>query len=140
MINECGAGGGMKTGRGNRTTRIKHAPSHSVHQQIPHDLVWDRTQTGKPATNRLSCGTVLHGDTYLAVLFIVTAVRTLQSSTVHLHCPCASVPKATRSLEMLSWLYRVLCVPGVRQISSSRSGAKGLDGGVGKISRTSESR
>jgi hypothetical protein len=48
---ECGATGGMKTGRG------KPAPSPLCLPQIPHDQIQARTRAaGKPATNRLSYG------------------------------------------------------------------------------------
>jgi hypothetical protein len=50
MIGEgdCGTTGGMKIGRGNRSTRRKPAPAPLCPPQIPHD------QTR--ATNRLSYG------------------------------------------------------------------------------------
>jgi hypothetical protein len=55
--------GGMRIGRGNRSTRRKPAPVPLFPPQIPHDLTWDRTpgrRGGKPATNRLSYGTALY--------------------------------------------------------------------------------
>jgi hypothetical protein len=54
MIGEgdCGAFGGIKIGRGNRSTRIKPAPAPLCPPQIP----LDQTRGGKPATNRLSYG------------------------------------------------------------------------------------
>jgi hypothetical protein len=64
MINdddECGTGGGIRIGRGNRSTRRKPAPVPLCPPQIPHDLTWARTpgrRGGKPATNCLSYGTV----------------------------------------------------------------------------------
>jgi hypothetical protein len=36
--------GGMRTGRGNRNTRIKPVPMLLRPQQIPHDLKWGRTR------------------------------------------------------------------------------------------------
>jgi hypothetical protein len=51
---DCGAIGGMKIGRGNRSTRRKPAPAPLLPQQITHDLPGHRN--GKPATNRLSYG------------------------------------------------------------------------------------
>jgi hypothetical protein len=61
MIDEgdCGAIGGMKIGRGNRSTRRKPALVPLCPPQIRHDQT--RAQTadhrgGKPATNRLSYG------------------------------------------------------------------------------------
>jgi hypothetical protein len=61
MIDEgdCGAIGGMKIGRGNRSIRRKPAPVPLCPPQIPHDQVRARTpdrRSGKPATNRLSYG------------------------------------------------------------------------------------
>jgi hypothetical protein len=61
MIDEgdCGATGGMKIGRGNRSTRRKPALEPLCPPQIPHDKTRARTPDshgGKPATNRLSYG------------------------------------------------------------------------------------
>jgi hypothetical protein len=41
---ECGAVGGMRIGRGNRSTRTKPAPLPLCPPQILHDLAWARTQ------------------------------------------------------------------------------------------------
>jgi hypothetical protein len=54
---ECGAFGGMRTGRGNRSTWSKPAPMPLCPPQILHDLTWARTRVrrgGKPTTKRLS--------------------------------------------------------------------------------------
>jgi hypothetical protein len=64
MIDEddCGAIGGMKIGRGNRSTRRKPASAPLCPPQIPHDQTRVRTpdgRGGKPATNRLSYGAAL---------------------------------------------------------------------------------
>jgi hypothetical protein len=64
MIDEddCGAIGGMKIGRGNRSTRIKPALAPLCPPQIPHNQNRARTpgrRGGKPATNRLSYGAAL---------------------------------------------------------------------------------
>jgi hypothetical protein len=64
MIDEddCGAIGGMKIGRGNRSTRGKPAPAPFCPPQIPHDQTRARTpgrRGGKPVTNRLSYGAAL---------------------------------------------------------------------------------
>jgi hypothetical protein len=40
---ECGAVGGMRIGRGNRSTGRKPAPAPLCPPQIPHDLIWART-------------------------------------------------------------------------------------------------
>jgi hypothetical protein len=54
MIDEddCGAIGGMKIGRGNRSTLRKSAPAPLCPPQIPHDQTWARapgSRGGKPA-------------------------------------------------------------------------------------------
>jgi hypothetical protein len=54
---ECGALGGMRFGRGNRSTRRKLAPVLHCPPQIPHDLGSNPGHRGgKPGTNRLSYG------------------------------------------------------------------------------------
>jgi hypothetical protein len=40
-IDECGAVGGMGTGKGNRSTRRKPASQSLCPPQSPHDLTWD---------------------------------------------------------------------------------------------------
>jgi hypothetical protein len=41
---EYGAVGGMRVGRGNRSTRKKRAPVPLCPPKIPHDLTWARTR------------------------------------------------------------------------------------------------
>jgi hypothetical protein len=41
---DCGAVGGMKIGRGNRSTRREPAPAPLCPPQIPHELTWARTR------------------------------------------------------------------------------------------------
>jgi hypothetical protein len=41
---ECGVVGGMRIGRGNRSTRRKPAPVPLCPPQTPHDLTWARTR------------------------------------------------------------------------------------------------
>jgi hypothetical protein len=58
---DCGAIGGMKIGRGNWSTHRNPAPVPLSPPQIPHDLTPGSNpgrRGGKPATNRLSYGTV----------------------------------------------------------------------------------
>jgi hypothetical protein len=43
VINECGAVGQMRIGRGDQSTQRKPAPMPLCPQQIPHDLTCDRT-------------------------------------------------------------------------------------------------
>jgi hypothetical protein len=51
--------GGMRIGRGNRSTRRKPAPVPLHPPQIPHDGLGSNpgSRGGKPAINRLGCGT-----------------------------------------------------------------------------------
>jgi hypothetical protein len=72
MIDEgdCVAIGGIKVGRGNRSTRRKPAPAPHCPPQIPHDQTRARTpgrRRGKPATNRLSYGAAKKCVTYLRI-------------------------------------------------------------------------
>jgi hypothetical protein len=41
---DCGTIGGIRIGRGNRSTRRKLAPMPLCPPQIPHDLTWARTR------------------------------------------------------------------------------------------------
>jgi hypothetical protein len=55
---EYGAVGGIKIGRGNRSTRRKPAPAPLCSPQVPLDLGLNPGRRGgKPGINRLSCGT-----------------------------------------------------------------------------------
>jgi hypothetical protein len=49
----CGAIGGMRIGRRNRSTRRKPAPVPLCPPQIPHDLTWARTRAAVVGNRRL---------------------------------------------------------------------------------------
>jgi hypothetical protein len=51
---ECVAVGGMKIGRGNRSTRRKFAPMPLCTPQIPHDLKWPQTRAFGVGSRRLT--------------------------------------------------------------------------------------
>jgi hypothetical protein len=51
---DYGAVGGMRIGRGNRSTRRKIAPVPLCPPQIPHDLTWDRTRAAAVGSQRLT--------------------------------------------------------------------------------------
>jgi hypothetical protein len=51
---DCGAIGGMKIGRGNRSTRRKFAPAPLCPPQIPHDQTWARTRAAAVGSQRLN--------------------------------------------------------------------------------------
>jgi hypothetical protein len=81
---DYGAVGGMKIGRGNRSTRRKPAPVPLCPPQIPHDLGSNPGRRGgKPATNRLSYGTasLFH---LLSVSYINPDFRLADYSPCHL--------------------------------------------------------
>jgi hypothetical protein len=50
---ECGAVGGVRVGRGNRSTARKSAPVPLCPPQIPHDLTWARTRVAAVGSWRL---------------------------------------------------------------------------------------
>jgi hypothetical protein len=52
--NECEAVGGMRIGRGNRSTRNKPAPMPLCPPQIPHDLTWARTRAAVVGCRQLT--------------------------------------------------------------------------------------
>jgi hypothetical protein len=51
---DYGAVGGMRIGRGNRSTRRKPAPVPLCPPQIPHDLTWDRTRAAAVGSQLLT--------------------------------------------------------------------------------------
>jgi hypothetical protein len=51
---DCGEIGGMKTGRGNRSTRRKPAPAPLCLPQIPHDQTRARTRAAAVGSRRLT--------------------------------------------------------------------------------------
>jgi hypothetical protein len=51
---ECGVVGGMRIGRGNRSTRRKPTPVPHRPLQIPHELTWDRTRAFVVGIRRLT--------------------------------------------------------------------------------------
>jgi hypothetical protein len=51
---DCGAIGGMKVGRGNRSTRRKPAPAPLCPPQIPLDQTRDRTRAAAVESQRLT--------------------------------------------------------------------------------------
>jgi hypothetical protein len=51
---ECGTGGGMRTGRGNRSTWRKPVPVPFCAPKIPHALTWVRTLAAAVGNRRLT--------------------------------------------------------------------------------------
>jgi hypothetical protein len=54
MTEEHGAFGGMRMGRGNRSTRRRPAPVPLCSPQMPHDLTWDRIRAAAVGSRRLT--------------------------------------------------------------------------------------
>jgi hypothetical protein len=71
MINddECGEVGGMKTGRGNRSTR-KTFPMPFCPPQIPHDLTWARTLAAAVGSRRLTAWVMARPVTHLVTVTV----------------------------------------------------------------------
>jgi hypothetical protein len=59
---ECGVVGGMRIGRGNRSTRRKPALVPLCLPQIPHDLTWDRTRAAAVGNRRLTVWAMARPD------------------------------------------------------------------------------
>jgi hypothetical protein len=51
---DYGAVGGMRIGKGNRSTQRKPAPVPLCPPQIPHALTWDRTRAASVGSQRLT--------------------------------------------------------------------------------------
>jgi hypothetical protein len=54
MINECGAIGGMRTNKGDRSTQRKPTPVTLCPTQILHDLTWDQTKVTTMGSQQLT--------------------------------------------------------------------------------------
>jgi hypothetical protein len=67
-VDDYGAVGGMRIGRGNRSTRRKPAPVPPCPPQIPHDLTWDRTRDA--AVGILGYNDVYPVESQLTLLFL----------------------------------------------------------------------
>jgi hypothetical protein len=72
MVDEYGAFGEMRIGKGNRSTRRKSAPVPHRAPRIPHDLTWDRTPASavETATNSLSYGTAQATCNFVNILLL----------------------------------------------------------------------
>jgi hypothetical protein len=62
---ECGAVGGMRIGKGNRSTRRKPAPVPLCPPQIPHHLAWARTRAAVVGSRRLTAWANARTSSYL---------------------------------------------------------------------------
>jgi hypothetical protein len=73
---DCGAIGGMRIGRGNRSTRRKHSPMPLCPPQIPHDMTRARTRT---AADTYSVGVLV---TYHGTRFQLSISNSLLSESI----------------------------------------------------------
>jgi hypothetical protein len=73
MIDDYGAVGGMRIGRGNRSTRRKPAPVPLCPPQILHYMNWDRSRAAAVGSQRLSIyGTARRGR-HITINFLIYA-------------------------------------------------------------------
>jgi hypothetical protein len=85
IYDECGVVGGMRTGRGNRSTRRKPAPVPLRPPKIPHELTWARS--GNLAINIVSHGTAIINGKYVRTGEAYFKVMTLHSfERAHKYC------------------------------------------------------
>jgi hypothetical protein len=82
MINECGAAGGMRTGRGNWGTRRKPVPEPLCPPQIPQDLSWNQTWATTVGLPELWHGPILPGWTRFSSCMSSQHFRSLSSISV----------------------------------------------------------
>jgi hypothetical protein len=69
---ECGVVGGMRIGRGNRSTRRKPAPVPLCPPQIPHDLTLDRTRAAAVGSRQLTAWAMAWPSSIKSPLFLFT--------------------------------------------------------------------
>jgi hypothetical protein len=93
MIDEgdCGAIGGMKTGRGNRSTRRKPAPA-PLCPQISHDQTRARTRAAAVGSQRLTDGDTILNSYGLYLLTFQTFAFPKPSIYALLHLPTTLLP------------------------------------------------
>jgi hypothetical protein len=68
---ECGAVGGMRIGKGNRSTRRKPAAVPLCQPKIPHDLTWARTRAAAVGSRRLTVWVMARPRDYLTLVLQV---------------------------------------------------------------------
>jgi hypothetical protein len=99
MIDECGTVGGMRIGKGNRSTGRKPAPEPLFSPQIPHDLNWDRTLASSVGSRWLTAW-VMARSSSLQTSFVSFIMRMLEAcfSTDLLPLHCTSLVYAVEPL------------------------------------------
>jgi hypothetical protein len=67
---DYGAVGGIRIGRGNRSTRRKPTPVPLFPPQIPHYLTWDRTRVAAVGSQRLTASVMANTLFIISSLFL----------------------------------------------------------------------
>jgi hypothetical protein len=75
---DCGAIGGMRIGRENRSTRRKPAPVPLCPSQIPHDLTRARTRAAAVGIRRLTT----YGNSYVGTYLFLKSTKKKSALTV----------------------------------------------------------
>jgi hypothetical protein len=97
----CGAVGGMRIGRGNRSTRSKPAP---VPPQIPHDLTWDRTRAAAVGSRQLNAW-AMSRPRRMSNNHLITLVSFLLRSIHTYQWRVRSVPRASVLKNIVAMYY-----------------------------------
>jgi hypothetical protein len=71
----------MRIGRGNWSTRRKHAPVPLCPPQIPHDLTWARTRTAAVESRRLTVWAMAR-----PIAMLILLIRNFMKIRQHLPC------------------------------------------------------
>jgi hypothetical protein len=85
---DCGATGGMKIGRGNRSTRRKPVPVPPFPTQTPHDLTRARTRAAAVGSRWLN----------MALCYVLVTIVSVISPSAHYYVHAISFPPPTTNL------------------------------------------
>jgi hypothetical protein len=101
MIDDCGAVGGMRIGRGSRSTWRKPSPVSHCPPQIPHDLTWARNRAAELGSRRLTAWTVARPQIFFKVNIFIW--QRLWSSGQSFFITDPEVPGSIPSTTIFSW-------------------------------------
>jgi hypothetical protein len=110
---ECGAVGGMKIGRGSRSTRRKPALVPLCPPQIPHDHTWARTRAAAVGNRRLTSWAMARLPVFLRFILMLFDVLGLPRGRF--------VRRFLARLLRVSLLFPVRCCLHLRRIQISVS-------------------
>jgi hypothetical protein len=105
---DYGALGGMRTGRGNRSTRRKPASVALCPPQIPHDLTWDRTRAAAVGSQRLTAWAMARPSCFSKIHFniVLTTASSLPGGLI----PCGSPTKTLYAFIFSPWVLHALSI------------------------------